>query len=357
MSSAGCRAVDTEVASGAAILRMMGLGLIVGAAFGYALQRGRFCMNSTFRDLLLARDLTLLRAYLLAVLVQMVGVRSMAAFGLFGLGGIAPFFWMATLFGGFVFGLGMAFSGGCASGSTYRSGEGMVGSIIALLGFVFGMIMTNDGVLEPVQAALRSWVIEINGQPATLDRLLGVSPWMLAAIFVALGGWWLLKSPSGGYERGWGWGRSGLAIGLIATAAWPISALTGREYGLSITEPIRTISGFLFTGEIDRLTWGSFMWVGLIAGAHVAARSHGEFAWRAPGARRLLQALGGGLLMGVGAAIAGGCNIGHGLTGIPLFGLGSITATVSVILGVWTGVYFLFGGVAFERRVQSVQRA
>ncbi|MBZ0168152.1 permease [Candidatus Methylomirabilis lanthanidiphila] len=349
--------MDTEIATGTAMLRMMSLGLIVGVAFGYALQRGRFCMNSTFRDILLARDLTLLRAYLLALLIQMVGVRLMAAFGLFGLGGIAPFFWMATLFGGFIFGLGMAFSGGCASGSTYRSGEGMVGSIIALLGFVFGMTMTNDGVLEPVQAAFRSRVVEIDGQPATLDRLLGVNPWMLVVTFVTAGGWWLLKSPSGGYQRGWSWARSGIIIGLIATAAWPISTLTGREYGLSVTEPIRTISGYLLTGDAERLTWGSFMWVGLIAGAHVAARSRGEFSWRAPGAQRLLQALGGGLLMGIGAGIAGGCNIGHGLTGVPLFGLGSLTATLSVILGVWTGVYLLFGSVAFERRVQSVQRA
>lgn len=101
----------TETANGAAMIRMMGLGLVVGAAFGYALQRGRFCMNSTFRDILLARDLTLLRAYLLALLIQMVGVRAMAALGLFGLG-VTPFFWVATLVGGFVFGLGMAFSGG-----------------------------------------------------------------------------------------------------------------------------------------------------------------------------------------------------------------------------------------------------
>jgi uncharacterized membrane protein YedE/YeeE len=339
------------------MIRMMGLGLIVGVAFGYALQRGRFCMNSTFRDILLVRDLTLLRAYLLALLIQMVGVRSMAALGLFGLGAIAPFFWMATLFGGFVFGIGMALSGGCASGSTYRSGEGMVGSIIALLGFVFGMTMTNDGVLEPVQALFRSQVVEINEQPATLDRLLGVNPWILVVIFSALGGWWLLRSPAGGYQRGWSWARSGMTIGLIATAAWPISTLTGREYGLSVTEPIRTISGFLFTGESERLTWGSFMWIGLIAGAHVAARSYGEFAWRAPGAQRLLQALGGGLLMGVGAAIAGGCNIGHGLTGVPLFALSSMTATLSVVVGVWAGVYLLFGGVAFERGIRSAQQA
>ena len=93
------------------MLWMIVLGVPIGVAFGYALQRGRFCMNSTFRDILVARDLTLLRAYLLALLVQMVGVRGMSALGWFELG-ITPFFWEATLLGGFAFGLGMAFSGG-----------------------------------------------------------------------------------------------------------------------------------------------------------------------------------------------------------------------------------------------------
>lgn len=228
---------------------------------------------------------------------------------------------------------------------------------MALLGFIFGITMASGGVLEPVRGALRAWVVEIDGQSATLDLLLRVDPWLLVAVFVAVGGWWLVRSPSGGYQKGWSWTRTGIIIGLIATVAWPISALTGREYGLSITEPIRTIALYLFEGDPEVLTWGSYMWVGLIAGAYWAARSHGEFAWRAPGAQRLLQALGGGLMMGVGAGIAGGCNIGYGLTGVPLFGLSSLTATFSIVLGVWTGAYLLFGNVAFERRVGSVQRA
>jgi uncharacterized membrane protein YedE/YeeE len=90
---------------------MVALGLAVGVPFGYALQRGRFCMNSAFRDILVARDLTLVRAYVLALVIQMVGVRAMSTLGWFDLG-ITPFFWQATLLGGFVFGLGMAFSGG-----------------------------------------------------------------------------------------------------------------------------------------------------------------------------------------------------------------------------------------------------
>ena len=87
-----------------------------------------------------------------------------------------------------------------------------MGSIIALLGFAFGITMTNSGVLEPFQAALRSWVVEIDGESATLDRLLHVNPWLLVAVCVAAGGWWLLRSPAGGYQKGWSWTRTGITI-------------------------------------------------------------------------------------------------------------------------------------------------
>lgn len=87
------------------------LGLAVGVPFGYALQRGRFCLNSAFRDLFLIRDPTLFRAWLLALLVQMVGVHALQAAGWISLGG-SPFWWPAAAVGGFVFGWGMALSGG-----------------------------------------------------------------------------------------------------------------------------------------------------------------------------------------------------------------------------------------------------
>ena len=136
-------------------------------------------------------------------------------------------------------------------------------------------------------------------------------------------------------------------MGLIGTAAWLASVPTGRYYGLSVTEPIYGWFSFLLTGESGRLGWAAFMFLGLIGGSHWAARRAGEFQWRAPGATRLLQALGGGLLMGVGAGIAGGCNIGHSLTGIPLLSLGSLAATGAIILGVWAGAYLMFGAQAF----------
>jgi hypothetical protein len=46
--------------------------------------------------------------------------------------------------------------------------------------------------------------------------------------------------------------------------------------------------------------------------------------------------------MGVSATIAGGCNIGHGFSGLPTLALSSLTATFFTFLGAWFGNYMRF---------------
>ena len=84
---------------------------MVGIPFGYVLQRGRFCMNSAFRDLMLTRDVTIFRAYVLALLIQMVGLQLLQEMGVIAASG-DPVWWAAAIAGGVIFGWGMALSGG-----------------------------------------------------------------------------------------------------------------------------------------------------------------------------------------------------------------------------------------------------
>jgi len=70
-------------------------------------------------------------------------------------------------------------------------------------------------------------------------------------------------------------------------------------------------------------------------GAFIAARRSGTLWIRGEMPRRYLELAAGGFFMGVGAAIAGGCNLGHALVGVPLLSLGSITT----ILAMGTGVF------------------
>ena len=49
-----------------------------------------------------------------------------------------------------------------------------------------------------------------------------------------------------------------------------------------------------------------------------------------------------GAVMGISATLAGGCNIGHGFSGLPTLALSSLTATLFTFLGAWLGTYVRF---------------
>src|SRR5512143_393353 len=56
--------------------------VILGLALGFVLQRGRFCLNSAFRDIIFIKDLTMFRAYLICVVVALVGTNLLEDAGL-----------------------------------------------------------------------------------------------------------------------------------------------------------------------------------------------------------------------------------------------------------------------------------
>jgi len=47
--------------------------VLLGLSLGYILQRGRFCLNSAFRDIIFLDNLTTFRAYLISVVVAIIG--------------------------------------------------------------------------------------------------------------------------------------------------------------------------------------------------------------------------------------------------------------------------------------------
>ncbi|MBF8287153.1 MAG: Sulf transp protein, partial [Candidatus Rokubacteria bacterium] len=102
-----------------------------GFIYGMCLQYGRFCFSSAFRDLF-------------AVGVPRMAVGIMIAIALFALvgafvsaTGLSTFHSAPTsvhaVIAGFIFGVGMCFSGGCASGSMYKTGEGNMNALLVVL--------------------------------------------------------------------------------------------------------------------------------------------------------------------------------------------------------------------------------
>lgn len=316
-------------------------GLAVGLAFGYALQRGRFCTNTGFRDVLLIGDSTLLRAWALAVLIQLVAVTALAGAGWLPVS-VPPFWWAANILGGLTFGVGMVLAGGCSSGTCYRVGEGLAGSLVALIGFGAGIVVMAGGALAPVQNALQGRVIGTESGGLTLPALLGVHPWWIVGAAVLVVGAWFWRANKSSYRSGgWDWRGAGLALGAVGIAAWLSSTASGRLYGLSMTGPLRTWFDGLFGGGLI-VDWGTLLIAGLLLGSFLSAWAHGELRWRVPKSERLLQSGVGGLLMGFGAQLAGGCTIGHSLTGLSVLSVGSIASTASILIGAWGMAWWLF---------------
>jgi uncharacterized membrane protein YedE/YeeE len=326
-------------------------GLITGLAFGFVLQRGRVCFNSAFRDLRLMKDNFMFKAGMLAVAVSTIAFLAMAQFGLIHLNP-KPLNYVGVILGGYLFGIGMTFAGGCGSGTTYRITEGNTTSWLAGLFYGLFAIASRSGFLSPVVQFVNQWTIKTPSNSAlflgeetgpNLASIFNVSPWIAGLVFAGLIFVYLFATKT--TERttaNWGWIKTGLLIVPVAMFGFWTNTLSGGNYGLGITGGWMNILGAIQQGAA--LNWAGAEVLGIMIGAGITAAAYKEFKLRVPkkGKTYLLVSI-GGALMGLGAVMAGGCNIGHFLTGIPQLALSSILAGVFFILGNWTMTRITFG--------------
>ncbi|MBT3188507.1 MAG: YeeE/YedE family protein [Anaerolineae bacterium] len=333
-------------------------GLAVGIIFGFALQRGRFCMNSAFRDIITLEDFTLLKSVGAAILVTMLGFTIMSQTGAITLNP-KPLFWGANMVGGFIFGIGMVLAGGCASGITYRVGEGMVGSLVAVIGLATAGTLTAMGFLKPIKDFLQSStkIVAGEGINMTLANWLGLSHATVAYSIIVLAVilWWIFgrknedeveQSDKSWAERifkqGWNWWATGIVIGIVEMIAYLSSAAAGRNYPLGITAGWITIVKVGLPGVEASMNWVAWLVLGIIVGAAIASLIANEFKIRVPKGGVLLQIFIGSLLMGFGAVTSAGCNVTHILSGIPMLSLGSLLGGLFIVLGAWVTAWWMF---------------
>ncbi|MBC3185092.1 YeeE/YedE family protein [Corynebacterium sp. zg-331] len=319
---------------------MMITGLALGAALGAVMQRGRFCVTGMLRDIFLQRSWRGFTGLLIVISVHAVGLAALTSAGIIApeYDDLAP---VAVIVGGLIFGLGIVLAGGCASGTWYRSAEGLVGSWIALATYALSSAAMKSGVLRGLNEALHTHTVPLRSLPQSL----GVSPWWFA---LALGGLTTVlacrylaaeKSVATLHRRAWRRPlhlyAAAVIVGLLGVLAWPLSAATGRNDGLGITTPSSNVLRYLVTGDAERVDWGVMLVLGLFLGAFAAAKATGEF--RVPDATAARCAVIGGLAMGVGASLAGGCTVGNGMVQTSLFTYQGWLALLFIALGVGLG--------------------
>lgn len=87
------------------------LGLLIGLPLGIVLHRGDFCMHSALREVLKRRPGRSVRAYLVALAIQLGIVNALADLHLLHVP-IPPVAGIAAALGGVIFGVGMVLSKG-----------------------------------------------------------------------------------------------------------------------------------------------------------------------------------------------------------------------------------------------------
>ena len=316
------------------------LGLI-GAALGVTLYYSAFSFAGAWRRFLTHRETDGLKAQLI-----MVSVATALFFPLLGIGEVGGeriygFVFPAgvsVLIGAFIFGVGMQLGGGCGSGTLYTAGGGNLRMVITLIFFILGSVLAT--------AHLSWWHALPHLKPYSLVTQWGWFPALAIQGGVMAALWWLILRSSRRHTPV-SWLLIGGAV-FLALLNFCTLLVAGRPWG--ITSGFALWGAKLFDGiGVDVISWPawsrevldrplifdvtSVMNIGLLLGASLAALSVDSFhpRWRYPW-RSILAACLGGLLLGYGARLAFGCNIGALFSGM---------ASGSLHAWVWLGAAFI----------------
>lgn len=388
-------APTTVVAAILLVLGIVGLGLtfgarlaalmLVGGALGMVLYHAAFGFTSSWRVFITERRGRGLRAQMVMLAIAVVlFFPSLAAGTLFGtpVSGFVSPIGVSVLFGAFLFGIGMQLGGGCASGTLFTVGGGNARMLITLTFFIVGSLIGT--------AHFTWWQSLPAFQPTSLVEVLGAGggiavSLMLFAAIAALTVF-MEKRRHGQLERApridaqrprWLMGPWPLLFGAVALALLNFAtlALAGRPWGVTSAFALWGAKGFTALGG-DVSGWGywqapgnaaaleasvwshitSVMNIGIILGALAAASLAGKFApnFRIP-MRSVVAAIIGGLMLGYGARLAFGCNIGAYFGGIASGSLHGWLWLVAAFAGNMLGVRLrpLFFSGSESRRVAA----
>jgi uncharacterized membrane protein YedE/YeeE len=158
--------------------------VLAGFGIGFAMHRARLCFARAFREPFMTGEGHMTKAVIVALaigiplsalLFQNKIIDPYLA--------IPPTFWIGSALGGLVFGIGMIFAGGCASGALWRMGEGHIKLWVAVLffawsGSVASALLKKSGIMA-VDVTLDGYEATQVGYQAYLPAMLDGWGWTL----------------------------------------------------------------------------------------------------------------------------------------------------------------------------------
>lgn len=303
-------------------VRLVVAGGLAGLIFGYVLMRSNLCFHSATRGLFSGHS-GLAKAWALGVSIAAVGLVVIYSFSHWdNLNQGLPLRPVGNLAGGVLFGIGMVVAASCASGLFYKLGSGMLGAAAGIAGWIAGQLIV-ERIQVPGPTLLPA------GEAATLPGWLGVPRAAVTLPLAAIVIFSLLRSGKQESEgRQWGWSLAGTALGLATIIGWVLAGVGGASFGPSTIGAVSAASA----GRPN--WWLTAFLVALVPGATIAARTSGGWLVRGETGTRYVQLALGGVLIGAGGLIAGGCNLGHGVSGAAQLSISSFVTIAGMIGGV-----------------------
>ena len=317
---------------------------LVGLAAGTILYHAAFGFTAAWREVAQTGRSAGLRAQMIMLGTTVVIFTPLIAQGeIFGIavrGSVAPLN-LGVVCGAFIFGIGMQLGGGCASGTLSNAGGGNLRMLVTLAGFIAGSVI---GTYH-----WQNWQSVPGFEPIALSGQFGVTGGILISLllFVSV---YLAASAYERHRQGDVVATTHVTSPSLLRGPWPLLAgalalaavnvatliLAGRPWGVTASFALWGAK-ILGTVGVDISHWAywarpelsmklsnsvffdisSVMNFGIMLGALLAASLAHRFSpsFRIP-ARSLVAALLGGLLLGYGARVAYGCNIGAYFGGI-----------------------------------------
>ncbi|PIC80918.1 hypothetical protein CSV75_03830 [Sporosarcina sp. P18a] len=352
---------------------LLGIGLLLG----FTLFHARFGFTSAFRRMASVGNGQAMRSHMLMLALAVTLFAPILAYGTTFFGGpvagyVSPV-GVSLIVGAFVFGIGMQLGGGCASGTLYAIGGGRTVMFVTLAFFIIG---TTIGAYH-----LPFWTEEMPAfAPVSLATSTGLGyggAWLVSIALFGFIAWITLiiekkkKAPKMAAlptERGWkrifrgSWPLFAAAIVLAVLNA--LTLLTrGTPWGITSAfalwgSKIASVLGF------DVASWGywqganaaaleasiftdstTVLNLGVIIGAFIASAAGGLFKFTRVTVGNFAASVIGGLMMGYGARLAFGCNIGAYFGGIASFSLHGYIWGILALAGTFLALYLrpLFG--------------
>lgn len=354
---------------------LIGFNFLIGAAVGNIFYRSDYCMSGMFRDIFILRSASLLRSLFFTASASMIFFFILRKAGT--INNYPPPSYghtsIATITGGLIFGIGMVLAGGCVVGTLYKLAKGNIVNLAAFVGIIAGSLIYAE--IHPFVEDLRKDTVIIKTVliPQSFPLL---EPVIIPVLFTSAIMLYIKWKKNGllsynAYAPGYlsplktAFILAVLNASVYVFSGWPMGITTAYAkigaYIENTVAPSHTMSlsyfnqasfsvirnGLRMEGgagpgtDLISFTELPFL-LGIIVGSFVTAIYLREFKiYGIPPLKQLFSAIVGGVMLGLGARIAGGCNLKFVAGGLPLLSYQALAFVLSMIAGAYLGTILL----------------